>query len=392
MKKSLLYFFLFIFLFTLQSCKDKDSDSNDQDPLLTQAHFVSIEVNPTVVFLVDDDDTVLSLDLVNRDAEIVYAEMDLIGETIDDALASWIEAVVRCGYLEPDVALQSITIASKHTDDTKDTDFRDRIGSVIEDTLEPLGIAAMILDAKDVDRSVQELMQNHDLSEGHARIVNHYLALFDDVSLEEAMAKDVGELIHDLSEIHASRLEHFKEELESDAKTVKDQLIDDVSGILAIHNQAIASGLKERIDPTDELADYIASYEQNKSNYETKMSERLDSAETISKGLTPSHMTGEYVYEVADGDVGFIVTYEVYTLNDDGTYAYRFSWASSSMSSQTTTGTGEGTWEVVDGSLVLTNTSGQETVFRIYASRIAQDWPMGFQGRDGIVIRYFRKM
>jgi hypothetical protein len=88
MKKSLLYFFLFIFLFTLQSCKDKDSDSNDQDPLLTQAHFVSIEVNPTVVFLVDDDDTVLSLDLVNRDAEIVYAEMDLIGETIDDALAS----------------------------------------------------------------------------------------------------------------------------------------------------------------------------------------------------------------------------------------------------------------------------------------------------------------
>ncbi len=392
MKKSLLCFFIFLFLFTLQSCKDKNPDSNDQDPLLTQANFVSIEINPTVVFLVDDDDTVLSLDLVNRDAEIVYAEMDLIGETIDDALASWIEAVVRCGYLEPDVVLQSITIASRHTDDTKDTDFRDRIGAVIEDTLEPLGIAAMILDAKDVDTSVQELMQNHDLSEGHARIVNHYLALFDDVSLEEAITKDVGELIHDLSEIHASRLEHFKEELESDAKTIKDQLIDDVSGILSIHRQQIESELKERPDPTDAVSDYIASYDQNRTDYEEKMNDRLDAAQKISQGLTPSHMTGEYVYEVADGDIGFIVTYEVYTLNDDGTYAYRFSWTSSSMGSQTTTGTGEGTWEVVDGSLVLTNNSGHETVFRIYASRIAQDWPMGFQGRDGIVIRYFRKM
>lgn len=390
MKRSLWSFFIFFLLFTLNACKEKDSD--DKDPVLSEWSFVSIEINPEVVFIVDQEDTLRSLDLVNRDAEIVYADMDLVGETIDDALASWVEGVVRCGYLEPDVILQSVTIASRHADETQDTAFRERIGSIIEETLAPFGIAAIVLDSKDVDASVQNLMQTHDILEGHARIVGHYLDHFADQTLEDTLQKDVAELIHDLSESHASGLRHYRDELETEAKTIKDQLIDDARDILAIHAQAIQSGLKVKPDPTDAKDDFVASYEENRTDYEDKVRSRLDFAEQISKGLTPSHMVGEYVYEVADGDIGFIITYEVYTLNDDGTYTYRYSWTTPiSMGSQTSTGTGEGTWGVVDGALVLTNPSGHETIFSIYASRIAYDWPLGFQGRDGMVTRYFKK-
>jgi uncharacterized lipoprotein NlpE involved in copper resistance len=111
--------------------------------------------------------------------------------------------------------------------------------------------------------------------------------------------------------------------------------------------------------------------------------------ESGTKSSGSGELAGVYVYEKYEGDLPFIITSYVITLNSDNTYNLKHVW-DSKESNQTVTGDNNGTWAVVDGQLVLTNDSKVDTIFEIDQDRIIETMHFGF-GENAYPVEIFFK-
>lgn len=66
------------------------------------SYYVAIDINPSIEFVVDATDIVVSYNLLNEDAEILVAGIDFIGMNVDDAVELFIQMATEAGYIDVD--------------------------------------------------------------------------------------------------------------------------------------------------------------------------------------------------------------------------------------------------------------------------------------------------
>ena len=74
MKKLLGVLVALTLAFTLAACQDSTDIENGDE-----STYMALEINPGVEFILDEDGNVLSIQLLNEDAEAVAADLDLEG-------------------------------------------------------------------------------------------------------------------------------------------------------------------------------------------------------------------------------------------------------------------------------------------------------------------------
>ena len=79
-----------IILFTLSACKETTS---------VAASTIAIDVNPSIVLELNDEDKVIEVILNNEDASIILGEMDLINVDYNVAVNALIGSMVANGYI-----------------------------------------------------------------------------------------------------------------------------------------------------------------------------------------------------------------------------------------------------------------------------------------------------
>jgi len=62
--------------------------------------YVSIDINPSIEFIVDENDVIVSFNLLNEDAEIICAGIDFVGMNIEEAAALFIELATEGGFID----------------------------------------------------------------------------------------------------------------------------------------------------------------------------------------------------------------------------------------------------------------------------------------------------
>ncbi len=105
------------------------------------------------------------------------------------------------------------------------------------------------------------------------------------------------------------------------------------------------------------------------------------------KANVPANMEGVYVYEKFEGELPYIITFDNYTLNQDGTYKEVFQWVSKSLP-QTTDAEDEGTWTVEGSNLILTNKGGYKTTLKINGYSLSKVVPLGFNADESATVYY----
>jgi len=66
------------------------------------SYYVAIDINPSIEFIVDENDLVVSFNLCNDDAEVLVAGIDFIGMNVDDAVELFIQLATEAGYIDVD--------------------------------------------------------------------------------------------------------------------------------------------------------------------------------------------------------------------------------------------------------------------------------------------------
>jgi len=79
---------------TLAACSDIGADSNASEVI------VGVDINPSIEFVVDENDIVTSFNLVNEDALILCADVEFIGMNLEDAIELFIQLATEAGFID----------------------------------------------------------------------------------------------------------------------------------------------------------------------------------------------------------------------------------------------------------------------------------------------------
>ncbi len=250
MKKLLAFSILLIGSLTLVAC---DALTQEES---SPTSYTALDINPSIEFLTDEDDMVISIDLVNEDAVIVAADLELVGLHIDEAIEIYLNQAIELGYIDVDSEENIITVTVD--DETKEPGRIDHI----EGFLGSKGIGAAIFGGG-MNETYFELAETYDISPGQARMLSRAVEIDEELTLEEALELSHQEIMSILRGYHRENMQAFAQERRETAMQ---------------HGQAMreraANRVQEHMDNHDELD--IPDYDSIRENARERMSEMRD--------------------------------------------------------------------------------------------------------------------
>lgn len=372
MKKLFTFALFMVMLFGIAACTSDGADDYS---------YVSLEINPAMEMIINKEENVVSYSLRNEAAEIIAAGLELKDMNYEEALHLYLNAAVETGYIDTERNDNAVAIQVSKTKEEDANQFQLQVETQLNAYFGENKLGAVVLNQGEVNEAVQELVDLYDITFGFAKLVDAYVALDETHTVEEALEMTPQELIDALVGLQDAYLAQYRNQREVGAQAIKDELEVALQAKVQAHRDAVTAGTAEMPDTTGVKQAYLNNYEGLKAEFVIRNQERIEYAHAIKTGEVAQYLVGEYSYEKSSEQLPYIVTYHNFTLNSDGTYTESWSWVSRT-NAQTTDGTDQGTWAVVEGILVFTNENEYSKDFEIQGARIV------YEDLDGILITF----
>ncbi|MDD3348345.1 MAG: hypothetical protein PHD85_01665 [Bacilli bacterium] len=186
---------------------------------LDEYKYVTLKINPSIDFVVNEEDEVEEVIPTNEDAEVVVSELDLVSMPITEAIDAYVEAVTETGYLDPEevdneVIVEVVTGDEEETEEYGST-IRERINRYFQNN-GIFGVAVM----ENLDEylaKAEELGINVDeLPLGKVKAIVVALDANPDLDVTELVEMSVGDIIKLISnrakenDVNAALKDEFK--------------------------------------------------------------------------------------------------------------------------------------------------------------------------------------
>ena len=194
MKKILIALVIGLGMIGLVGCTESTST-------LDEYKYVTLKINPSIDFVVNEDDEVEEVIPTNEDAEIVVSDLDLKSMPITEAIDAYVEAVVETGYIDPEEVDNEVTVeVVTEEEDTEDygKTIRDRINRYFQNN----GIfdSAVIANIDEYLVKAEALgIPVEDLPLGKVKAIVVALENNPDLDMNELIEMSVGEIIQLIS-------------------------------------------------------------------------------------------------------------------------------------------------------------------------------------------------
>ena len=164
---------------------------------------VYLDVNPSIELRIDDDDTVMECLTANKDAEVILANLKLVGVDMNTALTAIVGSMYMNGYLSEDSNSILVSVDTENIERRKLllTDITDKINSVLEKSGIECSIIAQSIEAS--DDLTQRASQNG-ISVGKMFLIDKMIGGMEEYGNEDA-GKLSGMSIKELNLIYSAR-------------------------------------------------------------------------------------------------------------------------------------------------------------------------------------------
>lgn len=225
---------------------------NGSAETLSADRFVAIDINPTVEFTLDEDDIVVTVDYLNEDAEIVGADLELVGLPFNEALELYLNAAIEAGYL--DVTEEDNVIVITSDDEEKEQGIIEDV----KDILTRRGVGAAIFGGE-ISEEHRALAEEYGIGAGRVRLIARAVEIDGELTFEEALELDHSEIMQILAQAHQAHMQAFREERQAHAGDMREQM----QAIAQERRQAGQDAIEE-----GEVPDFDAIREQARERME----------------------------------------------------------------------------------------------------------------------------
>ncbi len=299
MKKLLGVLVALTLAFTLAACQDSTDIENGDE-----STYMALEINPGVEFILDEDGNVLSIQLLNEDAEAVAADLDLEGLPHKEALELFIDAAIETGYIDVDSDENIVTLTSD------DEGLQDEHKADVEAILAERGVGAAIFGGE-MNEEYYDLAEQYEISVGRARLISRAIAIDGELTFDEALDLEQGDLMQILITEHRAQMDEFIGERRDEALETKNEMREMAQERVEQHRQKVEDGDVETPDFDAIREDVEGRIEGIRSEYQTRVNEKRDEAQDRKDNSIPEG--NNYSYSSVDINPGV-----EFILDEDG--------------------------------------------------------------------------
>jgi uncharacterized membrane protein YkoI len=157
------------------------------------ASTIAIDVNPSVVLELDEDDKVIEVILNNEDAQIIVGDMDLIGVDYNVAINALIGSMVQNGYISE--LTNSVLLSISSDDQAHEDELMAFLSQKVEEVLTANNIdGSVITQELNIDVEEEELAELLGISEAKAELILDIIEVDPRMTVEELAALSINEL------------------------------------------------------------------------------------------------------------------------------------------------------------------------------------------------------
>lgn len=139
-------------------------NSGEQKEESSSEKVLTLEMNPTVSFVVDNDNKITNVSLDNEDAGNIFVDVDFVGKDVDSAIQIFIENSAITGHVNTNV---TVKVGGSNSIDV--TNLKNKVKAKVEETFSSLGIDANVelqdVSSEDLINKIKYLAKDYTDSE-----------------------------------------------------------------------------------------------------------------------------------------------------------------------------------------------------------------------------------
>ena len=154
---------------------------------------IAIDVNPSVVLELDEEDKVINIILNNEDAEIIVGDMDLIGVDYNVAINALIGSMVTNGYISE--LANSVLLSISSDDELREDELMVELSQAVNDVLVGAQIdGSIITQALEFEEDAEDLAEQLGISEAKAELILDIIEVDPRMTVEELAELSINDL------------------------------------------------------------------------------------------------------------------------------------------------------------------------------------------------------
>ena len=159
---------------------------------------VTMDVNPSIQFELNQDDEVVGISAGNEDAKKILEKVDVEDDDANKAVNKIVDSLVDEGHLSTEN--NTVLLSVDNDDDDKRIELEQKLGETIQSSLKENSIdGAIFSQDMDIDDDVESLIKKYDISYGKATLIEKILDENDDnqkaYKVEDLVKLNAQELI-----------------------------------------------------------------------------------------------------------------------------------------------------------------------------------------------------
>lgn len=163
--------------------------------------FVSVDINPSIQLITDENDNVIGFSAGNDDGELLLMDetLDLMGKKVETAVENIVKATIKYGFLDPDALATdpnavSISTMLENGNVNQENRLRNKIKTGVEEYFKNNGIYGMVLTDIDMNDVVTEAVELG-ISAGKLKLIKSVQAVNEEFTLEQGINAEVKDMI-----------------------------------------------------------------------------------------------------------------------------------------------------------------------------------------------------
>ena len=236
------------------------------DATATGMTYISMRINPEIELVADEDGTVVAVNPVNEDGEVVLTGTELVGMSVEDAGAAFTEAATELGYIDKEREDNTVYVDVLGENEEIEEQIEKKLSEKIAHFFQNKGIGGKV--SPETLEKYADKVDEWGVSAGHAKTILRVLELYPEMTEQEVLALSVPErlaLIKDYAKNSGLTVK-----LQKQLKADKEELREQYAEMFALEQQI--KDLEKQLEGTDltkeQKAELNAQYEQAKQRYE----------------------------------------------------------------------------------------------------------------------------
>jgi hypothetical protein len=257
LKKLGILVFSLVAALTLAACTESANE--------VQGYYVAVDINPSIEFVVDEDDVVESFIFLNEDAEILCVDLDFTGMNIDDAIELFVQTATEAGYIDPEGEDNAvlITVLGEDGQEEQCATIRERIRNSLNKHFAKNYINAVVLTEDFTQEDLVAQAEVLGVTPGKLKLALAAQIGDETLVLEELLEMPVKDILALVREYHQDEFLEYKEQRMEQLREQKQARIQE-------HKEEFQNYVNQHPELTEDQIEALAEYARQQYRTETR--------------------------------------------------------------------------------------------------------------------------